>query len=269
MELQNKNVVVTGGSQGIGAEIAAAFSEAGATVLIIARSEEKLAAVASRIGAQYFTADLTDQSDLDTLVARSIDVLGHVDVWVNNAGVETRDGFVDTPREDIRQLCRLNFEAPLLLTHDVANHMVARGGGHIVQMSSVAGVIPFPGLSAYAGTKAGLTNFTESLRMELARTPINLTVVAPGPVDTEMWDRLDTADAYQAAALKRFRQLQFLPKVDPKKLAAATVEAVAKDKRFLRVPARYGMYHMLNNAPRRMVELAMTGVKLPPPGSTS
>lgn len=265
MGLQNKNVVVTGGSQGIGEHIATAFSQAGANVLVIARSAEKLAAVASRIKGQSLTADLTDPNDLDSLVVRSIEVLGHIDVWVNNAGIETKDAFVATARPDVRQLARLNFEAPLLLTHDVANHMLERGGGHIVQMSSVAATIPFPGLSAYAGSKAGLTNFTESLRLELAQTPINLTVVAPGPVDTDMWDRLDTPDSYQAPALKRFRQLQFLPKIDPQKLADATVDAVVKNKRFVRVPARYGLYHMLNNAPRRMVEMAMTGVNLPTP----
>lgn len=265
MELHNKNVVVTGGSQGIGEQIAAAFSSAGANVLVVARSAEKLAAVASRINGQFFTADLTSPTDLDTLVDRSIEVLGHIDVWVNNAGIETTDAFVATPREDLRLLTRLNYEAPLLLTQDVARHMLERGSGHIVQMSSVAATIPFPGLTAYAGSKAGLTGFTESLRLELADTPINLTIVAPGPVDTDMWDRLDTGQGYQAPALKRFRQLQFLPKIDPEKLAVATVDAVAKNKRFLRVPARYSIYHMLNNAPRRMVEVAMTGVKLATP----
>jgi len=150
-----------------------------------------------------------------------------------------------------------------MLTRDVLDHMLARGSGHIVQMSSVAGSIPFPGLSAYAGSKAGLTGFTESLRLELADSPVQLTVVAPGPVDTDMWDRLDTPDSYQEAALKRFRQLQFLPKLAPEKIAEATVAGVVAEKRFVRLPARYNMYHMLNNAPRRLVEVAMTGVKLP------
>ena len=78
-----------------------------------------------------------------------------------------------------------------------------------------------------------------------------------------MWDRLDTTDSYQAPALARFRRLQFLPKIGPDKIAAATVDAVVGGKRHVRLPARFGMYHMLNNAPRRLVEVALAGVKMP------
>lgn len=265
MELQNKNVVVTGASQGIGEKIAEAFAARGSNVMVVARSADKLAVIANRIGGHYLTADLSTAEGVDGVVDRCIETLGHIDVWVNNAGVETTDSFVSTDRNDIRFLARLNFEAPMMLTHDVINHMLERGSGHVVQMSSVAGAIPFPGLTAYAGTKAGLTNFTESLRLELSNTNIDLTIVAPGPVDTAMWDRLDTGEGYGEPALRRFRQMQFLPKIEPAKVATATVDAVAKGKRYVRLPARYGMYHMLNNAPRRIVEAAMTGVKLPQP----
>ena len=263
MELQNANVVITGASQGIGASIAERFAAAGSNVLLVARSEDKLSALASRLGGSYLVADLGGPDGVDGLVDRCLAELGHIDVWVNNAGLETTDAFVNVDRDDVRQLARLNFEAPMMLTRDVVPHMIERGSGHVVQMSSVAGAIPFPGLTAYAGTKAGLTNFTESLRIELADTGVGLTVVAPGPVDTDMWDRLDTGDSYQAPALKRFRRLLFLPKVKPEKVAQGTVDAVSKGKPHVRVPARYGMYHALNNAPRRMVQAALIGVKLP------
>jgi short-subunit dehydrogenase/phosphohistidine swiveling domain-containing protein len=269
MELQNKNVVITGASMGIGEKMAEAFAAAGANVLVIARSADKLQAVAERIGGQSLTADLSTAEGVDGLVDRCLEAIGPIDVWINNAGIETSDAFVATDRNVVRTLARLNFEAPLMLTHDVVNHMLGRGQGHVVQLSSVAGAIPFPGLTAYAGSKAGLTSFTESLRLELADTPINLTVVAPGPVDTAMWDRLDTGDSYQATVLKRFRMLQSLPKIKPEKIAAATVAAVQKEKRFVRLPARFGIYHMLNNAPSRLVEIAMTGVKLPLPSTSS
>jgi|GEM_PF-11098 len=267
MNLQNKNVVITGGSQGIGEQMADAFAAQGANVLVAARSADKLAAVADRIGGKFITADLSTAQGVDGLVDECIAVLGHIDVWINNAGVETTDALVASDRELLRTVARVNFEAPLLLTRDVVPHMLQRGSGHVVQLSSVAGTIPFPGLAAYAGTKAGLTNLTESLRLELKDTPINLTIVAPGPVDTAMWERLDTDDAYQAAALKRFRQLLSLPKVDPAKIAKATVAAVTDNKRYVRIPARHGIYHMLNNAPRRLVEVAMTGVSMPLPSS--
>lgn len=264
MELRSARTVVTGASQGIGRELVREFTARGATVLGVARSADKLAALSAETGCEHLVADLTQADDLDSLVRRSIDRLGGIDVLVNNAGVETNTAFTDTPRADIRNLARLNFEAVLLLTRDVLPGMLDQGSGHIVQLSSAAGTIPFPGLTAYAGSKAGITNFTESLRLELAPTPVGLTVVAPGPVDTDMWDRLDNDTvAYPSSALTRFRRLGFLPKLDPKQLAAKTVDAVAANKRFVRAPARYGAYHMLNNAPRRIVEAAMTGVKLP------
>lgn len=264
MELLGSRVVITGASNGIGRQIAREFASRGAQVLGVARSADKLADMASETGGDFLVADLLDETDVDSLIGRCIDRLGGIDILVNNAGMETNDAFSEIPRSDIRRLSRLNFEAVMLLTRDVLPSMLDRGSGHIVQLSSVAGAIPFPGLTAYAGTKAGVTNFTESLRVELQGSGIGLTVVAPGPVSGDMWDRLENVDTpYPTLALKRFKQLGFLPKVDPKDLAGKVADAVEGNKRFVRDPARYAGYHMLNNAPRRLVEAALTGVKLP------
>lgn len=264
MRLNGKNVVITGGSQGIGEALADAFSGTGANVLLVARSEEKLKRIAQRIGGEYIVADLTMSADVDSLVGRCVETLGTIDVFINNAGVETDDAFVNTSVDDLRRLARLNFEAPLVLTRNVVRHMMENGEGHVVQMSSLSAAIPFPGLTAYAGSKAGLTQFTESLRREIQGTGVGLTVVSPGPVDTAMWDRLDTGKGYSEPALNRFRKLLFLPKVSPQKIAAGTVKAVEENKRFVRIPARFNNYHWLNNAPRRALDLALTGVDLTP-----
>ncbi len=264
MDLDGKHVVITGGSAGIGAGLAREFAERGARILVAARSEAKLRAVADRIVGDHIVADLSKAEDVDAFIPRCLDLLGHIDVLVNNAGIETSTSFPTTDRDDVRTLARLNFEAPLMLTRDVLPHMLGRGSGHIVQMSSVAGAIPFPGLAAYSGSKAGLTNFTETLRIELKATPIGLTVVSPGPVLTEMWERLDNdSKPFAAAGLKRFRRLGFLPKLSVDKLVGATIAAVEHDRRFVRLPRRYGGYHALNNAPRRLVEAALLGVKFP------
>ncbi len=244
--------------------MADAFAASGATVVVVARSKDKLEAVASRIGGHAIVSDLATNEGVDGLVERCLNVVGSIDVWVNNAGVETDDAFAHMPREDIRTLARLNFEAPLMLTRDLVPHMVQQGHGHIVQVSSIAGAITFPGLAAYAGSKAGLTNFTETLRVELRDTNIGLTVVSPGPVDTAMWDRLDNDESYARSALDRFAQVQFLPIVDVDLVAKKTVAAVKKNKRAVRVPARFNGFHWLNSAPRRLVDLTLTGVKVPP-----
>ncbi len=264
MKLANANVVITGGSRGIGAKMARSFTEAGANVCVVARSADQLAKVAEPLGAHAIVADLTNASDLDGLVARCTEEFGPIDVWVNNAGIETSDAFAAIDRDELRTLCRLNFEAPVLLTRDVLGQMLERSRGHIVQVSSVAGAIPFPGLTAYAGSKAGLTNFSESLRLELDGTGVGITVVSPGPVDGEMWDRVENQDepTYAQPALDRFRMMGFLPKLDAAGLADQVVAAVAGNERFVRSPARFSGYHILSNAPRRLVEVALTGVRL-------
>lgn len=267
MELQGKNVVVTGGSQGIGEHMARDFAAKGANVLVVARSEDKLAVVADKVGGQYLVADLGTADGVDGLVDACVDKLGHIDVWVNNAGLETSDAFADTDRDLIRAVNRLNLEAPMMLTRDVLDHMLPRGSGHIVQVSSQAGVVQFPGFTAYCGTKAGLTNFTESLRRELKGCGIGLTIVAPGPVATDMWDRADYAGSYLEPAIKRFRLMQQLPIIPVEKIASETVAAVERNRRYVRLPKRAAMYHMLNNAPRRVVELGLAGVKLRRPAA--
>ena len=115
MQIRGSNVVITGGSQGIGERLADAFAKAGGNVLVVARSEDKLRAVAERIGGDHLVADLTDADQVDGLVQACVARMGHVDIWVNNAGVETEEAFVNVSVPDLRRLARLNFEAPLLL----------------------------------------------------------------------------------------------------------------------------------------------------------
>lgn len=264
MELQNKNVVITGGSRGIGEHMARKFAAEGAHVLLAARSEPELQRVADSIGGEYLVLDLLVEAQVDGFVPRCLERLGHIDVFINNAGMETEGAFVDVPRQSIRDLVRVNLEAPALLTRDVLPHLMARPRAHLVQLSSVAGTVNFPGLSIYGATKAGLTHLTESIRLELKDTNVGFTLVAPGPVDSEMWDRVETgAEGYAAPAIRRFKRLLSLPKVSLDAVSTDVVAAVKGGKRFVRGPVRFAPYHMLNNAPRRLMDVALTGVKLP------
>jgi len=263
--LKDATVVVTGGSQGIGERLAVHYAAEGARVLVVARSEDKLRAVAGRIGGEWIAADLTDAADVDSLVPRCLERLGHIDVWVNNAGLETSDAFVHLSPESIRALARVNFEAPLMLTRAVLGHMVARGSGHVVQMSSVVHAGPFPAMAAYAGSKAGLTNFTEALRLEFRNVRgIGFTVAAPGPVSTDMWDRVDDGESWGTPALRRFRRLFFLPTIDADRFARSVVRATKRGRGLVRPKARFLVMHVPSNLPRRIVRLALLGVRLPP-----
>lgn len=251
---------------GIGEQIALECARRGAKVLVAARSAGPLADLAERIDGVALSVDLTDPDQVDTFISRCLDALGHIDVLINNAGVDTDRAFIELDHATIRSVLRLNLEAALILTRDAARHMVRRGSGHIVQMSSVAGTVPFPGLTAYGAAKAGLTNFAESLRVELRHTDIGITVVAPGPTATAMWTRIEGAPSnYTAPALRRLRWIRFLPHLSPEKVARATVDAIEKNRRFVRLPRRYGLFHMLENAPRRLGEATLIGVTLASP----
>ncbi len=259
MELKGAHVLITGGSRGIGAAMAREFARAGARVSLTARSTAAIEQLALEFGGQAFTADLLDPASVDALVDDVEQAAGPIDVLVNNAGLEGHAWFHDSDNDVNRQIIGLNLEAPIALTRNVLPGMIERGRGHLVFTSSLAGTGGFPGLSVYGATKAGLTNFVAALRMELAGTGINTTIVAPGPVDTEMWDSIEE-DLELEPMLQRLRTLQLLPTKRPELIARRTISAVKADRRHLRVPRRLTTNHWLREAPTRLTELLLSGV---------
>ena len=192
MDLNDRTVVVTGGSQGIGATTAEHFAAAGARVLVVARNERKLSAVAERVGGEYLVADLTEATEVDRLIPTCLERLGRIDVLVNNAGIEDSDAFVHLDRNRLRAVARLNFEAALLLTRDVLPHMLDRGSGHLVQMSSIAGAMTFPGAVAYSvGRTAATTRpWTETSRTRSPRVTVAVRTRSNGTLTVALAQRL-------------------------------------------------------------------------------
>ena len=263
--LDGRVALVTGASAGLGARFARILHAVGATVVVTARRAERLADLVDELpGAIAITADVGVAGDRERLISDALEQAGRIDVLVNNAGIEDSDAFVHLGRDRLRSVARLNFEAALLLTRDVLPHMLERGDGHLVQMSSIAGAMTFPGAVAYSGTKAGLTNMAEGLRMELEGTGVGLTVVAPGPVDTDMWNRVEADEGYTLPVLTRLRRLQLAPKVSADVVAREVVRAVQQDRPHVRPGLVYGPFHVLNNLNRRLTRLALTGVDLDP-----
>lgn len=259
MELKGAHVLITGGSRGIGAAMAREFAKAGARISLTARTTEAIEQLALEFGGKAFTADLLDPASVDTLIADVERAAGPIDVLVNNAGLEGHAWFHDSDSELNRRIIHLNLEAPIVLTRNVLPGMIERGRGHLVFTSSLAGTGGFPGLSVYGATKAGLTNFVAALRIEIAGTGINTTVVAPGPVDTDMWDEIE-GDPELDAMLRRLRALQLLPTKSPEMLSRRTIAAVKADRRHVRVPRRLATNHWLREAPTRLTELLLSGV---------
>jgi uncharacterized protein len=264
VDLAGAHVVITGGSQGIGEAMARAFAAKGSRVTVVARQAEKLAAVAKSIGGAAFVADLLNEAQTATLIAEIEAAHGPIDVLVNNAGIEVTHPFASMDQQKIAPLIALNVVAPMVLTRQVLPGMLSRGKGHVVFTSSLAGSSVFPGMAVYCGSKAAVNNFAGTIRSELAKTPVGVTLVAPGPVDTLMWDRVKDSPPSSQRVVKRLQRMQLIPKADPNDIAKRTVEAVATGRRHVRDPKRLSITFWLNEAPRRLVDLLLLGVKFDP-----
>ena len=264
MKVSGKHVVVTGGSRGIGESLAREFAARGAKVTVVARSEESLRRVATEIGGNAVVADLSDDRVVDTLIESIESAHGPIDVLVNNAGLETNTPFaVEDPRE-IRAVVRLNLESTMLLTRHVLPGMLARGSGHVVLVSSLAGTAGFPGMSAYCGTKAGVFNFFSSLNRELRHTNVDMTVLSPGPVDTRMWDAVEDSPPTVQNVVKRFQTLHLIPKTTPTRIARRTVDAVEKRRPYVRHPRRLSINFWFNMLPTRISNAVIADIKFDP-----
>jgi short-subunit dehydrogenase len=261
MELAGKRVLITGASRGIGQALAERFTAAGARVALVARSEGPLKDLADRLGGTAHPADLADRDQLEGLIDRVEGDGGPVDVLVNNAGVDRAGFLVDMSLEDIDFLYRVNLIAPVELCRQVLPGMLERGRGHIVVMSSMAGVGPYPGYTMYASSKAALNHFTACLRADLKGKPVGTTLVEVAfVVPTEMAENVKANPGIRKAA-DRFYKLHTLVDVPLQTLTAEVVDAVRRGRRHVRLPRRLAPLSLIGEAPRRSVEFLLTGVR--------
>jgi short-subunit dehydrogenase len=259
MELRGKRVLVTGASRGIGESLAHAFVGAGAAVALVARTKDVLETLAAELGGTAHPADLSDPTQVATLIDLVEDEAGPIDVLVNNAGIGTPAAFTDAPDEDLRQVTEVNYLAPTELCRQAIPRMLGRGAGHIVNISSMADSAVVPGLVAYCASKAALSQFTAGLRADLRGLPIGTTLVELGPIPTDMLAELDDYEP-TAAAFRRFYRMRLAVDVPREKVADEVVEAVQRGRRHVRLPKRMALFPILSEAPRRTVEVLLTGV---------
>ena len=185
-----KHIVITGASGGIGAELAKQLGASGHTLVLAARREQELLAAAARAGAGAIavTADVTKRADVERLRDRAIDALGHVDVWVNNAGRGITKPVLELTDEELDLMMTVNVKSALYGMQAIAPHFIARGRGQIVNVSSMLSRVPFATFrSAYNAAKAALNAITANARVDLAREHpgIQVTLVMPGLVRTD------------------------------------------------------------------------------------
>jgi short-subunit dehydrogenase len=259
MKVSGARVVVTGASRGIGAALAADLAGRGARVVLVARSAEALDKLAAEVGGEAFPADLGDASAIEPLV-RSIEADGPIDVLVNNAGIDLTGDLVNLVDDDIAQLVAVNLCAPMLLCRAAIPGMQRRGHGHIVNVSSLAGTNAIRGLAPYSASKAGLSHFTAALRADLKHTNVTTTLVEIGPVGTAM---LATVREHEPTrrAFTRFERLRLLVDLDQAVVVDALVGAIEREKRHVRLPRRAALFPMIVEAPRRLTEILLAGVR--------
>ena len=191
MILSGRNVLITGGSGGIGSELARALLARGARVLLTGRNHAALERTRSLLGKNLapetvatFNADLTDASELEHLAAFARRWHGGIDVLVNNAGVSEFTLLEDASASAIEHTIATNVVAPLQLCRSLLPHLQAAASAHIVNIGSVFGAIGYPGFSVYSATKFALRGFSEALRRELAGSRVHVHYFAPRATHT-------------------------------------------------------------------------------------
>jgi len=200
LQLQNKVAVITGASLGIGSAIALAFAREGAAVAVDYRSHpDKAKEIVEQIGgfggrAVSVHADVSNPDDVRNLVQKAVEEFGRLDIIVNNAGIEEKMPFLDTPLEVWNKTIAVNLTGAWLGCQVAAKQMVNQGGsGRIINVSSVHEDLPMPTNSSYCAAKGGLRMLMRTIAVELATHNITVNNIAPGAVDTPMDARLKGA----------------------------------------------------------------------------
>jgi short-subunit dehydrogenase len=188
-------VVITGASSGIGKATAIAFAHEGARLMLCARREQELeqtAAACRDAGgrAETMVVDVSQAEEVDALAQRAIEKFGRIDIWINNAGMDSFGTFVDMPLDAIEHCLQINLFGTIHGMKAVLPHFMAQGTGIIINNASLVGVVPTPFHSAYVASKFAIRGLSHSVRQELIGHPgIHVCTICPSSIDTPLWQR--------------------------------------------------------------------------------
>jgi short-subunit dehydrogenase len=244
IDIRGEHILVTGASSGIGREIALKLGRRGAKLAVAARNEDLLEDLSDTVAQRgvrplVLPTDLADPSAAAGLARRAIEALGHVDVLVNNAGVGvggSQLAVADT--EAAREVFQVNYWSPLALQHELVPAMISRSHGVVVNVTSLATLSPWPALGHYSSTKAALAVATETLRLELTHSPVNVLEVIPGPVETAIQAESRLLPGFRAA-------MRRTPQGDPVVLARLVADALERGRARVVYPRRLGLVYEL------------------------
>ncbi len=204
-QLNNRVAIVTGGNRGLGKEMAKALAEAGAQVAIVSRKAEQATAVATEIQAatgqicRGYSCNMTVAEQVDSVAQQVITDFGHVDIIVNNAGINIRGPIDKLTLEEFQEVQETNVTGPWLLCRALAGHLKARKYGRVVNIGSTLSIVTMPDRTPYATSKGAMLQLSRTLALEWAPYGITVNCVMPGPFGTEMNQSLmDDPAAYQS-----------------------------------------------------------------------
>ncbi len=191
ISLDGHVAVITGASKGLGREMAEALAQAGAKVVLAARSESLLGEVVQGIrerggSAEYVVADVTDETAASEVEHAAQEAFGTCDILINNAGINNRKAIEDMSLEEWHEILEVNLTGPFAMSRAIVPGMKTKRWGRIINMTSIMSHVSLPNRTGYSTTKAGLLGFTRALALELAPHNITVNGISPGPFATEM-----------------------------------------------------------------------------------
>ncbi|GAA4945043.1 SDR family NAD(P)-dependent oxidoreductase [Actinoplanes utahensis] len=240
-----RTAVLTGAASGIGEHLAYGLAFRGSDLVLADIDEGRLKTVADRIRAahpavtvQTATVDLADRAAVEALATRILDEHPAIGLLINNAGIALGGRFDQVSVEQFEQVMNVNFRAPMLLTHALLPALTATPGGHLVNLSSLFGLIAPPGQSAYAASKFALRGLSESLRSELIDNGVGVTTVHPGGIATRIAESALVGSLVPEEEVEPNKKLfAALLSYPPDKAAEQILRAVAKRKARLLIAA--------------------------------
>ncbi|PJZ71422.1 hypothetical protein CH373_02675 [Leptospira perolatii] len=228
-EIKGKTALVTGASEGIGKAIAYRLAKEGCKVILLARSKEKLQAAVNEIKSEGYQAELLvcDLTNIEKAVSTVSDFIikNPIDILVNNAGTGTFKPMDLSSLEEVLISTKVPLAASIAMIHTILPSMIKRGSGHILNLTSPAGYIPFAYMTPYVASRHAIVGLSLSLREELLKKGIEVSLICPGQVDTGYFQRND-------ADVRYFPRIeQIIPTLTVERVADKAIAAIRKNKR--------------------------------------